>query len=91
MDSNKCTIIDKLRQPKIFNMALFDWICTFIAAIVICYFAYKKIDVTHVLIIFGILIIAAILIHKLFGINTMLNAYLGLNTKDSVLKNRKNC
>jgi uncharacterized membrane protein YcaP (DUF421 family) len=87
----KCNLIDRLRGPKIFNMAAFDWICTFIAAIIICYIFCEKLSVSNVLFVFVCLIVLAIIVHKIFGINTMLNAYLGLNSKNSVMERRKNC
>ena len=92
MSSNeKCTIIDKLRGPKIFNMALFDWVCTFIAAVIICYVFCKNFSTPNILFVFLCLVILGVIVHKMFGINTMFNAYLGLNSKSSVLENRKNC
>ena len=86
----KCSFIDRLRGPKIFNMAIFDWVCTIIAAWIIAA-AYSDNTLKSFVYILIILVILAILVHKIFNIPTMLNYYLGLNTKDAVLQNRKDC
>lgn len=88
---DNCTLIDRLRGPKIFNMAVFDWVATIIGACIICYFYYGSISLPNTLFILVLLILVAIIVHYIFKIPTMLNAYLGLNSKDSVLENRKSC
>jgi hypothetical protein len=92
----KCSIIDKMRQPKFIGMAVFDWVATFIFSVIIAllvnYFA--KLDESFYITIiktFIIMIFITILAHYAFGIPTMLNYYLGLNSLNAVLKLRKDC
>ena len=95
----KCSIIDILRKPKIFNMALFDFLLVLIIAGIIGYFFNKYLKkkgkknnvYISIVISFIILIIIGIFVHYIFNIPTYLNYYLGLNTKHAVLKNRKKC
>lgn len=82
------SLINRLRGPKIMNMSIFDWTATFIVAVIISYVIYKKIDFMDIIKIFIVLIIIAILTHYFFGIPTMLNYYLGLNSLQSVLDAR---
>ena len=94
--NNKCNIIDYLRKPKLANIAMFDVIGTFGVAVLIGYLVNKKHPFKihlwiNIIIIFLLLIILAIIIHKIFKIPTMLNYYIGINTLESVMKNRKNC
>ena len=89
-----CNIIDKLRGPKVLNMSIFDWVATFLVAVILSLVlhSFTKINYLILLIVlFTLIIIIGILIHKALGIPTMFNYYLGLNNKESVLKNRKVC
>ena len=89
-----CTIIDKVRSPKILDMAIFDWSATllvgFILTLIIYYFSRVNFIILLILISCS-LIFSGVVVHKLLGIPTMFNYYLGLNSKESVLKNRKDC
>jgi multisubunit Na+/H+ antiporter MnhF subunit len=78
------SLITELRKYKIYDMAIFDFTLTFIASLIISKYFNKNILPTFI-----ILIILGIVIHKIIGQPTMLNAYLGLNTKEEVYKNRK--
>jgi len=73
-------IIEKLRKPKILDMALFDWI---ISILVTLYISYKINNNKYDNIIFikslFIMIILAITIHYIFNIDTKLNYYLGIS------------
>lgn len=80
----KKTTIDKLREPKIANMAAFDWIATAIVALGI-----SKVSDVHFIIVFVVMVIIAIVVHIATGTPTMLNHYLGINTKEEVLATRK--
>lgn len=94
--ATKCGFIDKLRQPKFIGMAIFDWVATLLFAIIVAllvnYFA-KLDEAIYITIIktFIVMIILGIIIHYLLGIPTMFGYYLGLNSKNSVLKLRKKC
>lgn len=93
MNNYTCSTIDTLRQPKIFNMAIFDWIATLIVIYVIAYYSQPISSNfwSYYLGLCFIGVLLAIVIHWYFSIPTMFNYYLGLNTKESVIKNRKNC
>jgi len=75
---NPCTPIQALRKPKIFNMSIFDWVTSLLGAAIIGYFlGLHGIEPWSIFII-GWVFIGA-LAHSMFGINTMLGYYLGLN------------
>lgn len=71
-------MLDELRKPKIFGMAIFDWVATLLALISIMY--YKKISLSLSNIIGGMLIMTliAIVVHAVLGISTPLNRSLGI-------------
>ena len=77
----KCTGIQKLRQPKIFNMSIFDWVATFLGSMIIQkYLYYKKIK-KSILQVFIYFILIGIFIHKIMKVDTMFGYYLGINKK----------
>ena len=89
-----CNFIDKLRSPKLLNMAIFDWVATFLVAVILSLILYLITKINYLILlilIFSLLIVLGIITHKVLGIPTMLNYYLGLNNKENVLKNRKEC
>ena len=95
-NSSKCNFIDYVRKPKFVNISVFDVVATFAVAVLIGYLVNKKHPFKihlwiNIIIIFLLLIILAIIVHKIFKIPTMLNYYIGINTLESVMKNRKNC
>ena len=95
-NSSKCNFIDYLRKPKFVNISIFDVVATFAVAVLIGYLVNKKYPFQmhlwiNIIIIFLLLMILGVIVHKIFGIPTMLNYYLGLNTLDAVLKTRKDC
>ena len=67
-------IIDTLREPKIFNFIIFDWIATFLSAMLI-----EKIFKVDKWITFIILLIISIPLHIYFKTPTMTNYYLGVD------------
>lgn len=82
----QCNFIQQIRQYKIFGMAIFDWISTFLAGLLLTYLLDKYVFIKNNFwelyvwtMIF--LIILAIFVHKIMGVDTMLNYYLGLNPK----------
>ncbi len=76
-------IIDYLRTPRLFDIAIFDFFVVF----VIIYFIsdsinnkYKEINrnkLDFILILISLII--GIIVHKIFNINTKLNYYLGIS------------
>lgn len=79
---SECTFLDKLRSPKIFDMAIFDWAST----ILVGYLLYKLIQTKFnkyipLWQIILALIVLAVAVHYFMGIPTMLGYYLHLNDK----------
>jgi hypothetical protein len=66
--------IEYLRSFRIANMAVFDWVMTFVAAAAIGLWMGWPI-----MVIFVILLLISIPVHILFGVHTYTNYYLGLN------------
>lgn len=84
----QCVGIHKLRSYRLFNISLFDVIATYFAAVIISYFMKRKMIIKHIFKVFLLLIVIGIITHKVLNIPTMLNHYLGLNDKKSVLATR---
>ncbi len=83
-------LITTLRQYKIFDMAIFDWLATLICAYLFAIFVHNKnnikIDKTKYIILTTIFfIILSIYIHVTFNIDTMFGYYLGLSNLPSHL------
>lgn len=78
-------LIGKLRGPKLMDMAIFDFVMTYVAAYFIQKKFMKKWSVNKLFILF---ILIGIFIHYKFEIPTMLGYYLGLNTREAVLERR---
>ena len=80
------SLIKSLREPKIADMAIFDLAAT---AAVAYYVSENHTKGEHPFLhVFLALMLLAIVVHVMIGTPTMLNAYLGLNTKEEVYKNR---
>jgi uncharacterized RDD family membrane protein YckC len=84
-----CTLIDRLRKPKIFEMSIFDWITSFIGAyyIGIWFFGMKNETPNKWVCFLFIWTLFGIFVHKLLNIDTQLGYYLGINKKPI----RKDC
>ena len=74
------SLIEKLIKPKIYDMALFDWIMTILFALYVSY-KYNNDKYDNVIFIKSIfiMIILAITAHYIFNIDTKFNYYLGLS------------
>ena len=74
----KCSWIQSLRKPKILNMSIFDWVTSLLGAILVGRYigiiGYPKWILFLVAWTLG-----GVAIHYVFGVNTMLGYYLGLN------------
>jgi hypothetical protein len=73
--------MDYLRKPKILDMSIFDWITALIGGYLIAKYVVKTDDITIIIYVEIGFIVFGIFVHKLFGINTMLGYYLGINNK----------
>jgi hypothetical protein len=76
-----CGIIDTLRKPKILDMSIFDWLTALLAGYLIAIYIIRFTDIYKIILFEIALILFGIFIHKLFGVNTMLGYYIGLNEK----------
>jgi hypothetical protein len=78
---NKLGIVAKLRSFKVYDYSVFDWVATFIAAVIITLFQKKNVldSIYYIFRNFIILILIAILTHLLFDIPTRLNNNLRLS------------
>ena len=79
-------IIAQLRQPKIFDMAIFDWVATLVVAYIIAVLVHERLavkpDKTRFIILTSVLaIILGIFVHIVMGIPTGLNYHLGLSQR----------
>jgi hypothetical protein len=92
---NSCGIIDTLRQPKIFNISVFDLSGTILIAVLLTWWLSTKnkmkFNLANSCMMVVLFIVVAIITHKLIGKPTMLNYYLGLNSLEAVMANRKVC
>lgn len=85
-----CTLIQQLREPRLFGMVVFDWSLTLLGAYLltnIVYSYYKEIKFPKLY--FGItiiLLVLAVFLHWLFGINTMMGYYMGLNQMPKIIR-----
>jgi hypothetical protein len=73
--------MDYLRKPKILDMSIFDWVTTLLGGYFIAIYILKIYDIQSIILIEIGFIILGIIVHKLFGINTMLGYYIGINEK----------
>ena len=73
--------IDQLRQYRIAEMAIFDWVTSLLGAIIIGYYLLKLRSIIHWIVWIIIWILFGIIVHLLFGVDTMLGYYLGINKK----------
>jgi hypothetical protein len=73
--------MDQLRKPKIFDMSIFDWVTALLGGFLIAYYLFNLTDIMSIIFFEIGFIIFGIIVHKLFGVNTMLGYYLGINDK----------
>jgi hypothetical protein len=73
-----CQVLETLRKPKLFDIALFDLLATLLVAYLIHHYAKIKCPLWSVLV--GSILLG-IVVHVMIGTPTMLNYYLGLSAK----------
>jgi hypothetical protein len=71
--------IETLRKPKILGMAVFDWVVSLTAATIVGIFVLHLRTVGRWVLWFIVWTMFGVAVHKMFGVNTMLGYYLGLN------------
>jgi hypothetical protein len=79
--TNTCGLIDTLRKPKLLDMSIFDWGITLFVGYLLAIYIFKLTDIYLILYFEMIIIVLGIITHKIFGVNTMLGYYIGLNPK----------
>ena len=75
------TRLETWRRPRIFGMAIFDWVTSLFAAFLIGWFALKLRTVLGWVLWILVWVFFGIAVHWMLGIQTMLGYYLGLNPK----------
>lgn len=73
--------MDSLRKPKIFDMSIFDWVTALLGGYLLAIYFFKFTDAKDIFLFEVVFIIFGIIIHKIFGIDTMLGYYIGINKK----------
>ena len=73
--------MDQLRKPKILDMSIFDWVTTLLGGFIIAYYLIGIKDFKYIALFEFGFVLFGIVVHKIFGINTMLGYYIGLNEK----------
>jgi hypothetical protein len=72
--------LETLRRPKILGMSIFDWFTSLLGAYVVGrWFHFRTRQQWISWLIFWVLF--GVFVHAIFGVNTMLGYYLGLNPK----------
>jgi len=72
-----CSLIEKLRSPKILDMSAFDWITSLMGAVLVGKWIQTKDWFAFILawIAFGVVA------HLIFGVDSMFGYYIGVNKK----------
>jgi len=85
--SSNCSFIDKLREPKIAKMSIFDWVTSLFGAWLIGTYILRLSRSIYWLLWIILWIIIGIIAHVMTKVPTMLGFYLGLNEEPQ----RKSC
>lgn len=76
-----CTLIDRLREPKVLDMAIFDWVASLLFAVIIGVYFFKLRGSLNWTVWIVLWTFFGVLVHWLFGVPTMLGYYLRLNKR----------
>lgn len=87
MQKNECGVIDYLRKPKVFDMALFDWIGSLLAAWIVGRFVLRLSSAVAWIVFVMAWVAFGVLVHWALGIDSMFGYYLGVSKKPE----RKQC
>jgi hypothetical protein len=79
--SSDCSLIDKIRGPKIAKMSIFDWVTSLFGAWLIGTYILRLSRPIYWLLWIILWIIIGIIAHVIAKVPTMLGYYLGLNEK----------
>jgi hypothetical protein len=79
--NTKCTFVDVLRGPKIYDMSIFDWVASLLGELALGYYIVGLRSVWALTLWMVACVILGVGVHKLLGVDTMFGYYLGLNAK----------
>lgn len=77
----ECSLIEKLRSPKILDMSVFDWTTSIMGAVIIGKWVLKLKHARDWLAFILAWITFGVVAHLVFGVDTMFGYYIGLNKK----------
>jgi amino acid transporter len=77
----QCSIVDKLRGPKVLDMSVFDWVAALIGGFLIGYYVFRLNGVAALTAWMVGWVVFGVVAHLIAGVNTMFGYYLGLNAK----------
>jgi uncharacterized membrane protein YcaP (DUF421 family) len=81
-----CRFIDKLRGPRLFGLAIFDWTLSFSIAWIIGHYIIKLVSIKQWVIFLILWVLFGIIVHVAQGVPTMSSYYLGLSAKPTIKK-----
>lgn len=81
MAEGKCPIMTILRQPKMLDMALFDWVASLLGAFLVGKYVFRMSGTLQWGTFIILWILLGVVVHYVLGIDTMFGYYLGLNGK----------
>jgi len=79
-----CTLLDKMRTPRIYSISIFDWVLSFSIAFVIGNYLFRLRGVLQWITFLVLWVGFGILVHWYYGIDTMVAYYLGISNKPKI-------
>ena len=76
-----CSFLDRLREPKIFDMSMFDWFSSLFGAYLIGKYFLNLTSIFSYSIWMVVWTFLGVYVHYILGVHTMLGYYLGVNPK----------
>lgn len=76
-----CSIVDRLRGPKILDMSIFDWVASLLGGVLLGYYAFRFRTVLSMTVWIVAWVALGVATHVVAGVDTMFGYYLGLNAK----------
>lgn len=84
--NSKCSFIDKLRGPRIFNLSIFDWVLSLSIAFIVGRYLLKLHSVFEWILLIIAWVLFGIAAHVITKTPTMISYYLGLSDKPPIKK-----
>lgn len=73
------TTVEMLRGPKVFDMSVFDWVCSVSACFLIGHFVFCIDSLFDWIVLLMLWNVFGIFVHYIFEVKTKSGFYLGLN------------